>query len=202
MSYFFKRKIRTKPSILSNLLKLYNYYVVYVFSLVSLWFILYRYDLFILSCTIRPTKYENFYNVTRLLFDDKETFYDNKIIYELSKADFSRCPLCNFQKDKNGTSTKRDLAIAVLYGTKTYNVINWVRTLRSTGCKCSILFFHEPNYIYHFGVMAKKMLNDCGVVWWSLKKILLTTGWLLMAQQLVFLLYNLFLKHMETTLTE
>ena len=122
-----------------------------------------------ISFVFSPTKYKVFDNMTKLIFGNSESFYDYEILLDLEKSDFSKCNLCNFSKDESGTSTKRDLAIAVLFGVDTFNVVNWVRTLRSTGCKCSILFFHEQNYTDLFNRHELNMLQDCGVVWCSLR---------------------------------
>ena len=119
--------------------------------------------------TVRQTKQGIFYNMTSKLFGETESFYNYEIIYKLSQANFTNCSLCKFDPDTNGASSKDDLAIAVLFGNKIYNVINWVRTLRSTGCKCKILFFHEPNYIYFFNKNELDALKDCGVVWYPIK---------------------------------
>ena len=123
------------------------------------------------SCNIRPTKRESYINMSKILFDGKESFYDYQIIANLTHSHSSNCELCNINKDETGTSTERDIAIAILFGNKTYNVLNWVRTLRSTGCRCKILFFYEKGYLSNFCEDELKAIRNCGVLWWPLGTI-------------------------------
>ena len=122
-----------------------------------------------ITSSVRETKQKDFLNMSSLIFGEYEEYFNYEILIELEKANFSKCNLCNFAPDTTSHSTKKDIAIAVLFGIDTFNVVNWVRTLRSTGCKCSILFFHEANYTDFFNRRELNMLHDCGVVWWSLK---------------------------------
>ena len=118
--------------------------------------------------TARFTHHELYYNLSNYLFDGHENFFDYRIIVELNKTEFSNCELCKFKKDNNGSSTTMDLAIGVLFGDQIYNIVNWVRTLRSTGCVCKILFFHELGYLNNFNEMELNAMRECGVVWWCL----------------------------------
>ena len=122
-----------------------------------------------INLSVREAKQKQFLNMTRVIFGEHEEFFNYQILIELEKSDFSKCNLCKFPSDVTSTSTKKDIAIGVLFGTNIYNILNWVRTLRSTGCKCSILFFHEENYTNYFNSEELEMLKNCGVVWWSLK---------------------------------
>ena len=121
-----------------------------------------------INCVLVQTEFSPYKEMTEKMFGEHKTFYDYEIITHLNKKDFSQCKFCNFPKDNHSTSTSKDLALAVLFGHAIFNVVNWVRTLRSTGCKCQILFFHEKDYTSYFNKEELEMLNNCGVVWWSL----------------------------------
>ena len=123
---------------------------------------------FVLS--IRQTKIGLFYQSTKKIFGDADSLFDYEIIYKLSKTNISNCQPCKFSPDSNGASSSDDIAIAVLFGNQIFNVVTWVRTLRSTGCKCKILFFHEPNYKKLFNQYELKALDECGVTWHQIQK--------------------------------
>ena len=95
---------------------------------------------------------------------------DYKIIYELFQSNFTECNTCNFfPRTKNKTSSPDDLTVTCLFGNQTFNVVNWVRTLKSSGCKSKILIFHDKYYISFLSEGEITMLKECGVVFCSLQ---------------------------------
>ena len=122
---------------------------------------------FNLNCVLRQTKIEEYYQLTKDIFGEKENFYSYETIFQVLNSSFKNCKLCDFPQSFS-LSSPEDLAIAVLYGRNIYNIINWVRTLRSTGCQCKIIFFHELSYLLNFNKEELNSLNECGVVWCNL----------------------------------
>ena len=114
---------------------------------------------------IRPTQIEEYHQLTLDIFGENNNFYEYSTIVKLMNSSFRQCDLCHYKKRFYQLSIEEDLAISVLYGENVYNVLNWVRSLRSTGCKCRILFFHEPSYLLNFNMEELNALNKCGVIW-------------------------------------
>ena len=122
---------------------------------------------------VRQMNYDNFSSFLVDSYQYPGLIFDYMVIHNLllMKNNFSNCNTCNFMKRSNVTSTSNDLAISVLFGNKTYNIVNWVRTLRSTGCQCKILLLHEEGFLSYLNSNEKEMLEECGTVFWPLNRL-------------------------------
>ena len=118
-----------------------------------------------LKCIVRESKIEEYHKLTINIFGNNENFYNYETIVQLMNTTQQNCSLCLFPALKPSLSSEDDVAISVLYGKRIFNIVNWVRSLRSTGCKCKILFFHEPSYISNFNHQELDTINECGVTW-------------------------------------
>ena len=118
-----------------------------------------------IEIVIRPAQIEKYHRLNLLIFGKDHNFDDYRTIIGLMNSSFKQCELCHYSSSSTHLSTEEDLAISVLYGKNIYNVLNWVRSLRSTGCKCRILFFHEPSYLANFNQEELSAINKCGVTW-------------------------------------
>ena len=102
------------------------------------------------------------------VFEKVIDFSDISVITKLRNTKFDKCKFCSgIHRDNESASSKEDLAIAALYGNAKYNVLTWVRTLRSTGCKCSILFLVEKDYLSIYNKNEINAFNECGVTFWQ-----------------------------------
>lgn len=90
----------------------------------------------------------------------------NPSLAEKAKQNAKKLDKCSYcavnRPDPNSTSTVNDAAFAFLTGNQSANLLTWVRTLRSTGCKCSIiLLMTEEFYESHHSSVIKD-LENCG----------------------------------------
>lgn len=77
---------------------------------------------------------------------------------------FLKCQLCNFSTLKEfSDSTNRDLVISAFFG-KTVNMVAFVRTLRSTGCKATIVLLIDHLALTDFSENHFRQLHSCGVI--------------------------------------
>jgi hypothetical protein len=102
-----------------------------------------------------------------------QNIYENENLGSLKNSSYEKCILCRgIAYNKKSPSTNSDLAIAFLFGTAKHNVLNWARSLRSTGCKCRILFLVDSSYLRIFNKQELNALHDCGVTFWKTKEAL------------------------------
>ena len=94
-------------------------------------------------------------------------FLKNSRLAQIAKENarnFSKCDYCEkIRTDPGSNSTENDAAFAYLMGNKTLNILNWVRTLRSSSCRCSIIFIvtQQIYETHHKSVWGD--LQNCGV---------------------------------------
>ena len=94
-------------------------------------------------------------------------FFKNGHLAEIAKANakkLSNCDYCNVVRHYSGSnSTENDVAFAYLMGNTSHNILNWVRTLRSAQCHCSIIFLVTQKLydLHHESVWRD--LSNCGV---------------------------------------
>lgn len=122
----------------------------------------------LVEATIREGNPELLIQTEMNVFGKLIDFSDIMLITKLKNSNFKNCKFCRgIMKDEESASTEDDLAIAVLYGKLKYNVLTWVRTLRSTGCKCNILFLIEKGYLSNYNKNEIDAFIECGVTFWQ-----------------------------------
>ncbi|KAK8853525.1 hypothetical protein M9Y10_017086 [Tritrichomonas musculus] len=93
-------------------------------------------------------------------------FFNNDFFQEINllntKPDFSNCPLCSIVKKKSNSSSKRDLIFSYAYGNRTKGFVSFVRSIRSTGCKATIVFMYEDPFLFSFSSNERLILKNCG----------------------------------------
>lgn len=99
-------------------------------------------------------------------------FINNNFILDLNKEfDFSNCPICIQIKKNSQSSSKRDLIFSFAYGNITKGFVSFVRSIRSTGCKATIVFMYEDPFYDSFTINEKKILKDCGTLFFNIGKV-------------------------------
>lgn len=105
-------------------------------------------------------------------FGDLYFLRNNSIVDTLiNHTNFDNCKLCNISSQKVTDSSKKDLIIGFLFNNLFSNVLTFVRTLRSTNSKCSILFFCDKDYQNEINQRELQEINNCGVTWCVLDTI-------------------------------
>lgn len=103
-------------------------------------------------------------NLATQVFGDLYFLDDSSYINPIFHRKKTTCNLCPTQTNSTmSDSTDRDLAMGVLYGDHTYNVLTWVRNLRSVGCKATIVFFVTKEYMKVLTQLEIENLYNCGV---------------------------------------
>lgn len=132
---------------------------------------------FFLYCNLFPiprtktrsefTKTDPFISLAKTVFGNIQFLDDYKSVANSKNSSrWRKCKLCpKILNDHTGDSSEDDLVIAVLLGGECYNVLTFVKTLRSTGCKCSIVFISEPSFLAFLDDKELKAMHKCGVVW-------------------------------------
>jgi hypothetical protein len=75
-----------------------------------------------------------------------------------------QCPACNFtpQNSLGSNSTDRDAVIASMLRTKV-NIVPFVRSLRTTGCRARIVFIADQVAVESCDAPMRAFLDNCGV---------------------------------------
>lgn len=81
------------------------------------------------------------------------------------KTDFSNCSLCKYPNNTNhkSNSSPRDLIMGLVYGTFPYNILTLARSIRSTGCNATIVYFICENVTKIINAEYSNELINCGV---------------------------------------
>jgi hypothetical protein len=108
------------------------------------------------------------------LFKDLSLFIDDlswldraEFAKKLEQVDFSRCSLCNLKGSTNSNSCKRDLVLSIHYGSRTINLLTFVRSLRSVKSKCTIVILHSKEMIESIQKNYPSILQElikCGTI--------------------------------------
>lgn len=97
---------------------------------------------------------------SRKWLDENQKFNGLSYTFKRSK----KCPTCQYGTSVNphSDSTPTDLILTVLVGYST-NAMTFVRTLRSTQCKASIVFLAEDKILQNFTSLEKSVFEKCSV---------------------------------------
>lgn len=81
------------------------------------------------------------------------------------KSNSNKCNLCKYpENDETTNSTKNDLIMGLLYGSTPHNVLTLVRSIRTVGCKASIVLLTCEQTYRAFNQNYLKELEKCGVI--------------------------------------
>lgn len=112
-----------------------------------------------LRLDIEPTR-----RLAAEIFGDLNFLDDSSYANQLFNRNQTRCNLCTTKTNSTMfDSTDRDLSMGVLYGDYAYNVLTWVRNLRSVGCKATLVFFVTKEYMKVLTPFEMENLINCGV---------------------------------------
>ena len=115
---------------------------------------------------IQPTKNKFLYEFGTDLFGNLSWLDDFNIVRSLQDVKYENCSVCKYKYwSPHSDSTSKDLIIGSLYGSSHYNLINWVRTLRSANSKCSIGLLATQRYIDQLDPNELIELEKCGAKW-------------------------------------
>ena len=85
------------------------------------------------------------------------------VVWESKQIDLKKCIPCNFTvRNYKSDSTERDVVLGTALH-KTYTIIPYVRTLRTTGSKAQVIFFMDHVAISRLTTETTNFLKDCGV---------------------------------------
>lgn len=103
----------------------------------------------------------------RFHFLDSDNFQPNSVwLRDRTERDFDNCSselclLCNFtHRNREADSSSKDLVIGTMVGA-TFGVLPFVRTLRTTGCKATIVILADDKAISSMTTNHWKQLQGC-----------------------------------------
>ena len=90
-------------------------------------------------------------------------FFTQNLDFISNNNNLENCPLCDYEPNNvNPNSTPRDVVLSYASG-RVSNVALFVRTLRTSKSKCSIVLLFDKRIINSLSSDEKKMLSKCGV---------------------------------------
>ena len=119
--------------------------------------------------TVSDNKYyTNKYITEVLMFCTNASFLKRDVFLELvGSVSYKLCTPCNIAKS-NFKSNKRDIIISSIYGKRRNNILTFLRSLRSTGSQCTVVFFHTNDFMDGINPQFLEETKKCGAVWVSI----------------------------------
>jgi hypothetical protein len=82
---------------------------------------------------------------------------------------YTSCPLCDRRvRGQTADGTPSDVILCHVYGNSHPNLITFLRSLRSTGSRCTVVMFHVEGYWQSLSAEEFAAVNSCGIVWANL----------------------------------
>lgn len=95
---------------------------------------------------------------------DVNWIYDKDIVSRIKSSDYHNCSLCSFKSTSDDANSSRDdLVLGLLYGEFPFNFLTLVRSIRTTGCKASVVIFACNGVIESIRGKYREKLEECGV---------------------------------------
>ena len=82
----------------------------------------------------------------------------------MDSVSYDQCQLCKIAKS-NSNSNKRDIIISTVYGRHGFNILTFLRSLRSTGSKCTVVIFYTNEFMNGLNEQVLEESKKCGAVW-------------------------------------
>lgn len=110
------------------------------------------------------TNLEDLINYSNTYIGKISWFEDENIPFMIKSSKYNYCRLCDFKTVPNSAnSSSDDLILGTLYGNSQRNVLTFVRSVRTAGCKASIVIFITENISNSLSEEYHKNLENCGV---------------------------------------
>lgn len=104
-------------------------------------------------------------------------FHDPETPNLIKKHISTNCSLCDMNSTAEfANSSPRDVILGLIYGNKLLNFLTLIRSIRSTGCKASIVVMISVNATSNMTQIYRKHLEDCGVTLLSMPDFFRVNG--------------------------
>ena len=115
------------------------------------------------------TKYEN---ITKIYTGSIDWINETLFYEEMSNISFENCPLCSHRyRGPAANSTPRDLVLSVCYNSLHRNILTFLRTLRSVGSRCTVVFLCTESFIQSFNQEELTAIRSCGAIIVNIKEL-------------------------------
>ena len=109
----------------------------------------------------------------KLYTPNADWLISQRINENLLHTNYEKCEPCKTKVfSKTANSSPFDIILTILYGKDYYNIISFVRSLRSTGCKATVILMHTEEWMQHFPSSHKAEVDKCGVIWVNVHEVL------------------------------
>lgn len=94
-----------------------------------------------------------------------------EIVRNKTRSNMKKCKLCTVQnKGDTANSSPRDIVVSAAFNARYYNVYTLVRTLRSTGCLATCIYFVSDDFYDNIPSNIKEEIINCNVIILNCKK--------------------------------
>lgn len=119
--------------------------------------------------TIVKTRYVPIYFQSPLL-NYETNWLDNISVNDFRSQTFEKCMPCNFSvRNQGSNSSPNDLIISTKFH-KITEILPFVRTLRSTGCKATLVIITDDGVLKKLTHNHLKQIENCGIIFYNLHK--------------------------------